>query len=159
MLNQGELPENVDPGDPKIDDPVERDRIMRAFERHLGAPAGYVLPLQRWTAQASPGWVSEMWQTRRRRLFLVPGDSPIGFRLPLSALPHLRPVDYPHLVPADPMEARGELPDPDPLAQIIAHRSEDAAARAKVLDVPPGQGAPAPAVAPASGSGIQSVPR
>src|SRR6516165_9464837 len=77
MLNQGELPENVDPGDPKIDDPVERDRIMRAFERHLGAPAGYVLPLQRWTAQASPGWVSEMWQTRRRRLFLVPGDSPI----------------------------------------------------------------------------------
>jgi uncharacterized protein (DUF2126 family)/transglutaminase-like putative cysteine protease len=154
MLKQGELPENVDPGDPKIDDPVERDRIMRAFERHLGAPAGYVLPLQRWTAQASPGWVSEVWQTRRRRLLLVPGDSPIGFRLPLSALPHLRPVDYPHLVPADPMEARGELPDPDPPAQTIAHRSEDAAARAKLLDVPPAQGAPAPAVAPASGSGI-----
>jgi uncharacterized protein (DUF2126 family)/transglutaminase-like putative cysteine protease len=135
MLKQGELPENVDPSDPKIDDPVERDRIMRAFDRHLGVPAGYVLPVQRWTAQANaPGWISEIWQTRRKRLFLVPGDSPIGFRLPLNALPHLRPVDYPNLVPADPMIERGALPDPDVLAQFIAHRNEDATARAKVLE-------------------------
>src|SRR5262249_15201312 len=146
MLQQGALPEDVAPSDRKIDDPVERDRIMRAFERHLGAPAGYVLPLQRWTAQASPGWVSEMWQTRRRRLFLVPGESPIGFRLPLSALPNLRPVDYPYLVPADPMDARSELPDPSLLAQAVAHRSEGA--RAKLIDVPRGQGAPAPVIAP-----------
>src|SRR5262249_31063899 len=129
MLKQGELPENVDPSDPKIDDPVEGDRIMRAFERNLGAPAGYVLPLQRSTAQASPGCISGVWRPRRRRLFLVPGASPIGFRLPLSALPYLRPDDYPHLLPADPMEARGELPDPDLLAQAIAPHNEDADAR------------------------------
>src|SRR5262249_55009351 len=151
MLKQGELPENVDPSDPKIDDPVERDRIMRAFEQDLGAPAGYVLPLQRWTAQASPGWVSEVWQTRRRRLFLVPGESPIGFRLPLSALPRLRPVDYPYLLPADPMDARSELTDPGLLAQAIAYRSEGA--RAKLIDVARGR-APAPAVAPTSASRV-----
>src|SRR5262249_28455158 len=136
----------------KIDDPVERDRIMRAFERHLGAPAGYVLPLQRWTAQASPGWISEWWRSGRQRLLLVPGDSPMGFRLPLSALPYLRPVDYPHLMPVDPMEARGELPDPALLAPAVAPHNKDAATRAKLLDVPPGQGAPA--ADPASGSGI-----
>ena len=134
MLKQGELPENVDPGDPKTDDPLERDRIMRAFERQLGAPVGYVLPVQRWTAQAAPGWISEIWQTRRRHLFLVPGDSSMGFRLPLNSLPYLRPADYPHLVPADPMDEHGELPDPEMLAQTIADRSEEAAARAKVLD-------------------------
>src|SRR5262249_29629059 len=86
----------------------------------------------------------------RQRLLLVPGDSPIGFRLPLNALPYLRPVDYPHLVPADPMEARGELPDPVLLAPAVAPQNEDA--HAKLPDVPRGQGAPA--AAPACGSGV-----
>jgi uncharacterized protein (DUF2126 family)/transglutaminase-like putative cysteine protease len=129
MLKQGELPENVDPGDPKLDDPIERDRIVRAFARRRGAPAGYVLPLRRFSAQATPRWISEIWRTRRERLFLAPGDASIGMRLPLAALPRLRPVDYPHLVPADPMAERGELPDPEPLAEAAATRGGDAADR------------------------------
>jgi uncharacterized protein (DUF2126 family)/transglutaminase-like putative cysteine protease len=112
MLKQGLIPENVDPRDPKVDDPHERARILKLFDSHRGQPVGFVLPVQRWTAQAKPGWLSEVWQTRRGHLFLVPGDSPLGYRLPLQSLPHIAPVDYPHLVPADPFAERQPLSDP-----------------------------------------------
>ena len=112
MLKQGLIPENIDPSDPKIDDPRERARVLSLFDDNAGMPTGYVLPLLRWTAQAKPGWLSEVWQTRRGRLFLMPGDSPLGFRLPLQSLPEIDPVDYPHLVPADPFAERTPLPDP-----------------------------------------------
>ena len=112
MLKQGLIPENVDPSDPKIDDPRERARILSLFDSHLSRPAGFVLPMQRWTAQAKPGWLSELWRTRRGRLFLMPGDSPVGFRLPLQSLPAVDPADYPHLVPADPFGEQKPLSDP-----------------------------------------------
>jgi len=122
MLKEGELPENIDPSNPKIDDPVERARIMRTFERHLSVPTGFVLPVQRWAAQASGSWISELWSTRRGRLYLMPGDSPIGFRLPLTSLPYFNPVDYPHLVPADPFAERGELTASDAMARAAGDR-------------------------------------
>jgi uncharacterized protein (DUF2126 family) len=143
MLKEGELPDNIDLRDPKIDDPLERARIMRAFERRLGPPAGFVLPVQRWTAQGSPNWLSELWQTRRGRLYLSPGDSSIGFRLPLTSLPHFDTAAYPHLIPADPFDARGTLPDPAAMKAADAHR--DAAAPPLAPDAP-AAGAPAAAL-------------
>jgi uncharacterized protein (DUF2126 family)/transglutaminase-like putative cysteine protease len=111
MLKQGALAENIDPSDPKIDDPQERAQILRAFDRHLTQPVGYVLPVQRWSAPAkAPGWLSEVWRTRRGRLFLIPGDSPLGLRLPLQSLPYIAPEDYPLPLPADPFAELHPLP-------------------------------------------------
>jgi uncharacterized protein (DUF2126 family) len=112
LLKAGLLPENFNPSDPKIDDPHERARLLKLFDSQLTAPKGFVLPLQRWTAQAKPGWLSEIWRTRRGRLFLLPGDSPLGFRLPLQSLPALAPADHPFLLPADPFAPRQPLSDP-----------------------------------------------
>src|SRR5262249_56693178 len=125
MVKEGELPANIDPADPKIDDPQERARIIRLLESRISQPAGFVLPVQRWTSQAAPCWISEIWRTRRGRLFLVPGDSPIGFRLPLQSLPHVEPTSYPHVIAADPFAPREPLPTPRAPAMALASVDRD----------------------------------
>ncbi len=117
LLKEANLPENLEPGDPRIDDPVARQAMARAFSEGLGVARGYVFPLQHVAGPAGGGWLSELWEFRRGHLFLVPGDSPIGFRLPLASLPFLAPTIYPHTLPADPLEVREPLPDPDEMAQ------------------------------------------
>ena len=112
------LPENIDPVDNKLDDPMVRDRLARVFERGVGTPVAFVLPVQRWQAAHSRRrWMTEAWSTRSKRLFLVPGESPVGYRLPLPSLPHIPQTRFPHIIPADPFEPRAALEDADPHRQ------------------------------------------
>jgi len=106
------LPTNVDPSDSRLSDPEERARMARVFDQGLNSPKGYVLPIQRWNAIASchpARWRSERWKLRRANLFLSPGDSPLGLRLPIASLEYVPPEDYPYVIECDPMAPRGEL--------------------------------------------------
>src|SRR5947208_946460 len=94
--------------------------------------AGQMVSRRRAAALGGGGWFSEAWQLRRRRLFLMPGDSPIGFRLPLDSLPYVPPVDEPFLVPADPFAHRRELPEPAAMARTSRGAPGSAAALAPV---------------------------
>ena len=86
LQKEAGLPPNVDPSDSKLADPEERSRMARVFDQGLNTPKGFVLPIQRWNAEAgksSSRWKSERWKLRRGNLFLTPGDSPMGLRLPI----------------------------------------------------------------------------
>jgi uncharacterized protein (DUF2126 family) len=89
LQDEANLPVDVDPLKAALDDSEDRRRLARVLGRGLGLEAGYVLPVARHGA----AWKSERWSFRRGHLFLVPGDSPIGLRLPLQALGPALPLE------------------------------------------------------------------
>jgi uncharacterized protein (DUF2126 family) len=108
LWRERRLPVNVDPVAGKLDDPLERARLARLFDAGLGAVVGYVLPLDRFAAPSDPAvrqWTSTDWPVRSSHLFLIPGDSPIGYRLPLDSLPWLDPEVRRGFEPRDPHAA------------------------------------------------------
>ncbi len=87
LWKEGTLPANVDVLDNRLEEAVERERLRRLFEKGIDKVAGYVLPLK-WDVRAEKqGWRSSLWSFRRGHLFLLPGDSSMGYRLPLDSLP------------------------------------------------------------------------
>ena len=70
-----------------------------------------------------PAWQSGLWMLRSKHLFLIPGDSPVGFRLPLPSLPAEPPSAQRQIYPVDPAAPRPPLPMPVPMAVIIVRIS------------------------------------
>ena len=136
IIKEGDLPENVTPENSKLKDPEERARIARVFARGLTEPSGYVLPIQRWQARATETrWRSEKWTTRRGGLYLAPGDSPVGYRLPLGSLPYVPPASFPYVVDADPTAPREPLPE----RKALSGHAQQVASFAAAEPTQPGQ--------------------
>jgi uncharacterized protein (DUF2126 family)/transglutaminase-like putative cysteine protease len=110
LWRERRLPTNVDPFDSRLKDEQERTRLARVFEQGLDRVVGYALPL--WPTRGGDGtrWQSGRWFFRPERMYLIPGDSPMGYRLPLDSLPWVAAEEYPHVYPRDPFDPRAALP-------------------------------------------------
>jgi uncharacterized protein (DUF2126 family)/transglutaminase-like putative cysteine protease len=104
------LPANVIVEDAKLRDPLERGRLAQVFSHGLASPVGSVLPLRRVIDDGVRRWQSGKWFFRGDTMFLLPGDSPIGFRLPLESLPWVDPESIEYETEPDPFAPRPPFP-------------------------------------------------
>ena len=112
LWRERRLPVNVDPFNSKLDDEMERARLRRVFEQKLDTAVGYVLPVKAVEKPevSGPKWTTGPWFLRDERMYLMPGDSPMGLRLPLDSLPWVSQADFPYLIETDPSTPRQDLP-------------------------------------------------
>jgi len=110
LLQEGLLPNNIDPLKTDLKDDLERKRLTKVLTGDLAAPVGYLLPLH-WSHKAN-AWNSTSWEFRRGEMFLLPGDSAMGLRLPLNSLPWV-PLDE-----RDPEHERSLYEAVEPLGDI-----------------------------------------
>jgi uncharacterized protein (DUF2126 family)/transglutaminase-like putative cysteine protease len=120
LWREQRLPINVMPWDSKLEDPEQRDRLTRVFQRGLNQPVGLVMPIRKQWWQAERKWMSGPWPVRPERMFLLPGDSTIGMRLPLDTLPFSADKSAGVVTPLDPFVSRPPLPPPATLLRQSA---------------------------------------
>jgi uncharacterized protein (DUF2126 family) len=135
LWRERKLPSNVDPFDARLSDPLERDRLRKVFDQGLDKVVGHVLPVARNEAPdtaARPRWRSSPWYLRGDRCFLIPGDSAMGYRLPLDSQPWARATDFPWVHPPDPTQRFAPLPPAAQLRHVTGVRPVPAATGAAV---------------------------
>ena len=119
LWKERRLPGNVNPLKSNLSNPEERARLAKIFEGGLSEKVGYVIPLRK---SAVAGWESGPWYFKDETLYLIPGDSNMGYRLPLDSLPWVAEADFPWMHPPDPMENKGALPSRSALSQAFIRK-------------------------------------
>ena len=106
------FPSNVTPEKSNLKSKLERDRIARIFQKGLSEVVGYALPIKRAWYGNQQGWMSGAWFLRDDdTLWLIPGDSAMGLRLPLDSIPWVAEKDFPWVNQQDPSQPKlPELP-------------------------------------------------
>ncbi|MBA3538751.1 MAG: transglutaminase family protein, partial [Deltaproteobacteria bacterium] len=123
---EARLPATIDPrAATSLDDSEERGRLARVLDQGVGRVIGWVLPL----ARAEDAWRTQRWTFRREHLFLLPGESPLGLRLPLDSLLGTPPPTWAEEDLPDP---RRDEPDAKPAHDVAQPRMESRVERRAV---------------------------
>ncbi|BCE00990.1 DUF2126 domain-containing protein [Marinicellulosiphila megalodicopiae] len=102
LWQEGQMPVDPSPEQDGMLDSMSRKGFLQKLEKGLDKVVGYVLPIT-WD-ETEEKWQSCIWNFRREYCFLVPGESPVGYRLPLSSI-----VEDEELQENDPFAIEGAL--------------------------------------------------
>jgi uncharacterized protein (DUF2126 family) len=107
-MSEQRLPLNIQPLHHDLDSPEARTRLAALLVQGLGKEVGFVLPLKAGSKRTGR-WLSSSWPLKREQIFLLPGDSPLGYRLPLGELPWVAPDEREVEHPRDPFDEHPPL--------------------------------------------------
>ncbi len=113
---------------------IERKTLLELLEKGLENPSGYVLPV-RWE-YSKKSWISCHWRFRRKKLFLIPGNSQLGLRLPLNRIDSLSSEDD-VVLPPNHFEGVSPLPERSEIEDRILQRTENSKDNESFDKVPP----------------------
>lgn len=109
LWQEAKTPANIELGKTELDDDRSRHALAEKLSRGLDQAVGYALPLL-WDGRQQR-LVSGPWRFRRERMYLIPGDSPMGLRLPLESLPWVTEAERELSVETDPFAPQEPLAD------------------------------------------------
>ena len=130
VWNERRVPVNADTKEAEEKKKEDRARVAKIAAQGLDSVVGHVLPIQRGWKDHAPVWISGPWFLRSERLYLAPGDSPMGLRLPLESLPWVKESEYPYIIELDPTAERPPLPSPEEFRK--RYERADTAARREI---------------------------
>jgi uncharacterized protein (DUF2126 family) len=122
LWREQKLPTDVNPLKADLKDDLERRRIAKLLMRGLNTETGYVLPIE-WYYPLQQ-WLTGNWEVRTEELMLIPGDSPMGLRLPLESVKFPKHNDERYQPEVDPIAKQPALaPSGKTFAQLKAERA------------------------------------
>lgn len=111
LWEKNNLPVNVNPNEIDKKESLSRQKLAEVLQQGMGKIVGYVLPMDYDNTYKS--WKSCLWTFNREEMFLIPGNSSAGLRLPLNRLPESSPEESEEIYEVSPLAELGELPKPE----------------------------------------------
>lgn len=100
-----------------------RKKLQSLLDQDLNAPVGFVLPLH--YSLKHNRWISNRWQRRSSHMILLPGNSPVGLRLPLNSLPFPAEASHEQYPERSTFDSKDELPSYQDITNIVKSYSID----------------------------------
>lgn len=116
IWEESKVPVDVDPLKLDLKSSLERQKLAQLLNNGLDEAVGFAVPVS-WDSEKS-NWQSCKWLFRRKDLFLVPGNSPAGLRLPLESIQNFEDEKEEVKPERDPFDENELLIHPDNLPSV-----------------------------------------